>query len=194
MKQLVYRIFAVLLAVLMAFSPCTVALADAVLAAEAEDMVEQLAEDLSQQNPEEAPLTEEKQNEQPEPLEEELPLQDSTEETDEKSYVFQGFPQGYELSRAELDAKALLTDLKVLEALLESQPGVDYVEDEIIVMAEDAEYAELSAVAYNGSLVSYADGVAVIRLTDASVLEAIEAAADMDFAVPAADPPTGLHG
>jgi len=201
MKKFVYRILSVVLALLMIFSSCMVVLADEVLpeadAQVPEPVLEQPDEDPPNAEQDEEELTEIPSEKEPaedlteqveEPVPEEEPTEELAEEPAELPYGFVGMPEGYALSEQELDAKALLTELKVLEALAEADPEIDYIEGQVVMLADSMEYAQMAAEAYNGEVLSYDYGVAVIGLTDATVEQAVEAAADLSLALPAVDP------
>ena len=103
-------------------------------------------------------------------------------------YGLKGMPEGWELSAQDLAGKQKLAANKVPETLASLQPGVDYVADEVIFLADSAEYAMQVAEAYNAELKSCDYGVAVLKLTSVTVLEAVTAAADSEVPLPAVSP------
>lgn len=106
----------------------------------------------------------------------------------ELPYGFKGMPEGYELSKTELAAKQALVDNDVVATLAGLAPGIDYKDGELILSTDSAEYAAMVAEAYSAELDSYAYGIAVLKLSDATVLDAITCAADMESVLPAVDP------
>ncbi len=102
-------------------------------------------------------------------------------------FGFTGMPEDYEFSDEELAKKQALTEHDVVGMLEEMTPGVDYVEGEVFFLADTREYAELVAGAYSAELESYEYGVAILRLSEATTLEAVTAAADMDLPLPAVE-------
>ncbi len=101
---------------------------------------------------------------------------------------FPGMPLDYVLSEEELAGKQALLDHDVVSVLKNLMPGIDYVEDEVFFLAEDEEYAQLVAEAFNAELAGFAYRVAVLRLRSATVLEAVTAAADLTLPFPAVSP------
>ncbi len=98
---------------------------------------------------------------------------------------FAGMPAGYEFSEEELAAKRVLTEMGIVDAV---RNGGSYVEGELVLSTTSEEYAELAAQAYCAELVSFDGYLAVIQLSDATVPEAVEAAADMELPLPAVEP------
>ena len=74
------------------------------------------------------------------------------------------------------------------ETLSKMRAGRDYAKDRLIFLADTREYAETVAAAYSAELVSFSYGVAEIRLTTATVEQALEIAADPENGMPAVDP------
>ena len=73
-----------------------------------------------------------------------------------------------------------------LDGLVE---GKDYEAGTIIVSADSREEAEQYAQAYNGALMDYMEGAALITLSDeVTVMEAVESSADEELLLPAAWP------
>ncbi len=102
-------------------------------------------------------------------------------------YGFRGMPEGYELSEEELSKKKALLDNGIVAMVEDLEPGINYVDNEVFFLADNEEYAEMVAEAYSAELKCYEYGVAVLRLTTASTLEAVTAAADMELPLPAVE-------
>lgn len=113
-----------------------------------------------------------------------------TEETEESklAFGFQGLPEGYVFSEKALEDKLELAEDETVGKLEELNPGEDYAAGELIVPAETREEAELYAQAYCAELVDYDYGMALLRLQEATVLDAVTLAQDMDVPLPAAWP------
>ena len=82
--------------------------------------------------------------EEPEAEEE---AEEEEEEPVELPYGFPGMGEDYELSEAEIAAKLAIAGLP--ESLAALVPGVDYVEGELLLMTDSADYAQLAADAYD---------------------------------------------
>jgi len=106
---------------------------------------------------------------------------------EEKSCSFPGMPEGYVLSAAQLDAKEKLNANNVLSGLASLVPGVDYVDGEVLFLADSTEYALTVAAAYGAELKSFEYGVAKLSLADVSVPDAVAAGADMNSNLPAVE-------
>ena len=131
--------------------------------AEAEEAPEEASEEETEENAEESEEESEKK---------ELP------------YGFAGLPEGYELSAEEQAAKAALSENGVVAALLSGE----YVDGEVLFHADSQEYAELVAEAYSAELAYFNGHFGKLYLTDVTVAEAVEAAADMELPLPAVEP------
>ena len=107
------------------------------------------------------------------------------EEQTKLPYGFAGMPEGYLFSADELAGKQALADHNVPAAVAGLRPGVDYIADEVYFLADSQEYAALVAEAYSAELLSCEWGVAELRLTTATALEAVTAAADPALPLPA---------
>lgn len=142
------------------------------------------------EEPSEEPSEEptEEPTEDPEKAMEETEPEETEEEPVELPYGFPGLPEDFQLSQSALEEKRVLTDMEVLEDLAEMTAGTDYEADTMTIHAETREEAELYAAAYGAELVDYFEGTGLIRLTTATVMEAVEAARDMDLPLPAANP------
>ncbi|MDO4989035.1 MAG: S8 family serine peptidase, partial [Eubacteriales bacterium] len=103
-------------------------------------------------------------------------------------YGFVGMPEGYVLTDEDLEEKQAMADHDMVAELAELTPDEDYVDGEVYFLADDEAYAKLVAEAYNAELKSFEFGVAVLRLKDATVLEAVTAAADPDVPLPPVSP------
>ncbi|MCR5138509.1 MAG: S8 family serine peptidase [Oscillospiraceae bacterium] len=101
-------------------------------------------------------------------------------------YGFKGLPEDYELSEEQLEEKRVLTDEGILAAV-QSGAG-EYVEGEVLFSAESEEYARMVAEAYNAELAEFSGYIGKLLLTDATVAEAVECAADMEMPLPAVEP------
>ncbi|MBR5766372.1 MAG: S8 family serine peptidase [Lachnospiraceae bacterium] len=108
----------------------------------------------------------------------------------ELPYGLAGMPDDYRVSARDMYAKRDLADHGVLSELSALEAGVDYVEDEVLFLADSREYAEEVAAAYNAVLDSYEYGIAVLKLdTDKiSVAEAVEAGMDTRLNLPPVEP------
>lgn len=70
--------------------------------------------------------------------------------------------------------RAALIEHDILSSLKNMTPGKDYAEGQVIISADDREYAEHAAEVYGGSLVSFEYGLGVIGLPDSlSVYDAV---------------------
>ena len=126
---------------------------------------------------------------------------DSAEEAAEASVsgnisdVLKGMPEGFKLSDEEILGKQRIREHDVIRQMENMQPGVDYVEDEVIFYCEDPEYAKTVAEAYGGTLSSCELGVAVIKLDKdkISVKEAVAAGADEATLLPPVDANTKTY-
>lgn len=157
---------------------------------EEETEPEETSEPTEVQEPTEVPSEDptgetEETTEETEPEETEEPEED---ETVELPFGFQGLPDGYVLSESALAEKQVLIDEAVLDELTVMAAGTDYETDTMTIHAETREIAEIYAAAYSAELVDYFDGTGLIRLTTATVAEAVEAAQDMELPLPAANP------
>lgn len=104
------------------------------------------------------------------------------------TYGFPGMPFGYVLSPEELAAKAALITNGTLRQTQEGTPGKDYVVDEVLLLTESEEYANMVAASYSATVKSFSYGLAVIKLDGFSVLEVITAAADPKARLIAVEP------
>lgn len=122
--------------------------------------------------------------------EETVPEETIPEETvpEEEGFVFPGMPEGYVLSEAELTKKQEMISNEVLETLLTLVAGENYAADEIIVAAESQEQAEVIAAAFGGTLLHWGEGLALIQLAGATVVEAVAASLNPEQNLPAASP------
>jgi len=125
------------------------------------------------------------------PPEEDPALATGLEEEDpvEEGFAFPGMPEGFALSSKDLERKAELNEKGVVKSIDEMIAGVEYVEGEVALLSDNREYAEMVAEAYGGELTSYLSGIAVASLPEeATVSDAIKAAADPDSGLPAVYP------
>ncbi len=105
-------------------------------------------------------------------------------------YGFRGMPEGYEFTEAQLAEKRILTDEGILAAV---QSGGEYVEGELLFSADTEEYANLVAEAYNAELAYFTGSMGKLYLTEATVAEAVECAADLELPLPAVEPNWIIH-
>ncbi len=68
--------------------------------------------------------------------------------------VFCGMPDDFTLSSVDRLGKERIAEHDVVSRLDTLEPGVDYVEDEVIFYCDDPDYAQAVAEAYNGTLES----------------------------------------
>ena len=116
---------------------------------------------------------------------EEEPVEEE-EEPAELPCGFPGMGEGYELSEEELAAKLAMADLPAIVAAM--TPGVDYVAGELLFLTGSADYAQQVADAYNAELLYCDELFGRIRLREATVLQAVECAADPEIPLPAVEP------
>ena len=147
--------------------------------------------------PEEEAIPEETVPEETLPVEEAVPEEtipeeetEPTEETEpeDEPFVFPGLPADYVLTEEELAAKEDMTVNEVVKSVSELTAGYDYAADQILISTDSEAYAQMVAAAFGGTLISCEYGIAVIALQEATVLEAITAAADMNQHLPAVSP------
>jgi len=106
--------------------------------------------------------------------------------------VFPGLSYSARLSDEQMSEKTLLADYS--DELAAGLEGVDYVKDQIMVKAESEELAGEYAAAYNGTLLHYEYGLALIELNaddsmeTASVADAVSLSSDASISLPAAWP------
>ena len=177
---------------------------------EAGEPTEIPAEPAEEQEPAEDPVEEPDEEGDPaeEPGEETEPAEEPEEETEgedaeeteentedeekedaeavELPYGFKGMGEDYVLSEEELARKLAIAGLPAELALL--VPDVDYVEGQLIVYAPTEEYAQQVAEAYNADLEEHVGDYALIALREATVLQAVECAANPEIPLPAAEP------
>ncbi|MCR5138510.1 MAG: S8 family serine peptidase [Oscillospiraceae bacterium] len=163
-------------------------------AEEPEELPEEPAE-VPEEEPEEEPTetgseeaAEEKDPEAGEAAEEEAEEEEHASEDSKEAlpYGFKGLPEDYELSEAQLEEKRVLTDEGILAAV---QSGVgEYAAGEVLFSAESVEYARMVAEAYNAELAEFSGYMGKLRLTENTVAEAVECAADMELPLPAVSP------
>lgn len=127
----------------------------------------------------------------PETTEETIPEtteETEPEETEPEETLFPGMPEDYALSASQKADKKDLSGKGCVSTLSGLTEGTDYVAGQIMFWADSEEEAETIAEAYGAALVSYTLHIGVAELTDATVAEAVTAAADMDNNLPAVDP------
>lgn len=106
--------------------------------------------------------------------------------------LFPGLKEGSQLSSAQIASKKKLSSyINEIDTMIE---GVDYVTDEVVVVAETEALAKEYAEAFGGTLKDYALGTAVITLEDKngtgeiSVASAVAASAKEELLLPAVWP------
>lgn len=123
-----------------------------------------------------------------EPVETEPVETEPVETEPEEAPLFPGLPEDYVLSEEALARRDAMLASETLEALSTLTPGKDYVEDEILVYTTSEEDAAIVAAAFNGEVVSCFYNTAVVRLTDVTVLEAVDASLNHELRMPVASP------
>lgn len=105
-------------------------------------------------------------------------------------YELTGMPEGYTLTYEQAEMQDRLRDHDIDSSLEGLSPGRDYENNEVFFLTEDEEYAGIVAEAYNGTLKSFGDGVAVIDLTGSgiSVEDAVRVGMDPSFNLPPVEP------
>lgn len=100
--------------------------------------------------------------------------------------LFPGLPEEYVFSEEQLHQKALLIEhADTLPAYNAPDNEFLYVPGELVYLTESEEDAQLAAEAFGGTLDSYANGVAVIRLpSDRTVGQACLSAASAELKLP----------
>ncbi|WP_051226522.1 S8 family serine peptidase [Butyrivibrio sp. MC2013] len=157
-------------------------------ATESEDETadEEPAEDT--ENAEESKEAEEAEEAKENELEEEALFED--EDAKEDSELL-SMGDDYQLTSDEQEVKDIALENKdEFSNFLALIEGVDYVEDEVVTLADTQEHAEDIAAAYGGSLDSFDNGVAVIDLSESeiSVAKAYECAFDATVEIPVVSP------
>lgn len=95
-----------------------------------------------------------------------------------------GLPLNTEFTAANAEAKAAIAEHGVLESMTGLVPGEDYAADEVMIMAESEEEAQLYAEAFGAEMVS----TTLIRLQGISVADALAASLNEDLLLPAVQP------
>ena len=103
-------------------------------------------------------------------------------------YGLKGLPEGYVLSDEEQAARQESANHDVAGTTAGLTAGKDYEEGVLILTAQSQEQAQLYAEAYSAELLSYSWRIAKIRLTTATVPEAMAAAQDLSLPLPPASP------
>ena len=99
-------------------------------------------------------------------------------------YGLKGMPEGWTPSAQDLEKKQALIDHNVPALIAGLTPGTDYLEGEVWFLCDSEEYARTVAEAYSAELTEFSYGVATLRLTTATVPEAVAAAADPELPLP----------
>lgn len=118
---------------------------------------------------------------------------ESTEPTEETTgepllYGLTGLPEDYVLSRQELADKQEMAEQRVAQNTAALTAGMNYEEGVLLVKADSRQQAACYAAAFSAELVHYRSGMAKLRLTTATVVQALEAAQAEDMPLPAAYP------
>lgn len=111
--------------------------------------------------------------------------------TTEESYadLFPGLSHTYTMTPEQLEAKEILAEHADSIVAMDSLEIGTFEEGQVVYLTEDRYDAELVADAFGGTLDSFAYDVAVINLpAEASVTQAVCAAADSEIALPAVWP------
>lgn len=111
-----------------------------------------------------------------------------TTEPGDLPWGLKGLPEDYVLSDSEKAARQEMVDHDVAGNTAQLTAGKDYEEGILILTAESEEQARLYAEAYSAELVDYSWGIAEIRLTTATVSQAMAAAQDLSLPLPPASP------
>lgn len=162
-----------------------------------EEATEEISEEVSEEASEE--ISEEVSEEATEEISEEVSEEISEEETEEADdgKIFTGLTAAFSFSN---DMLAQKNDLSTnLNSTVGGKEGVDYATNQILVKAENEAQAEMFAEAFDGVLLQYTVGIAVIELnqegddTIVTVAQAVTASADPANYLPAAWPNTIYH-
>lgn len=125
---------------------------------------------------------------------EELTTEELTEETTTElttDVLFPGLPENYSLSSRQLKDKSILATYAddIFELEEESDFSEVYVKGEVVYLTDSEEDALAVAEGFGGTLESFGDGVAVIRLSEErTVGQAVRAAASKSYHLPAVWP------
>lgn len=125
---------------------------------------------------------------------EELTTEELTEETTTElttDVLFPGLPENYSLSSRQLKDKSTLATYAddIFELEEESDFSEVYVKGEVVYLTDSEEDALAVAEGFGGTLESFGDGVAVIRLSEGrTVGQAVRAAASKSYHLPAVWP------
>ncbi len=150
---------------------------------------EPAGEDVSEEERPEEMLPEEEAGEgvSENNLPEEEPAAEELAEKEEDLGGFTGMPDHYRLSSMQIKEKRLLANY--MEDVDESAEGIQYVEGEVMTLAQSEEEAALIAEAYNAEIKSFADDVLVLELgEETTVCDAVQAAASARTLLPAVWP------
>ncbi len=120
-------------------------------------------------------------------LPEEEPAVEELPEKEEDLGGFSGMPDHYRLSSMQIKEKRLLANY--MEDVDESAEGIQYVEGEVMTLAQSEEDAALIAEAYNAEIKSFEDDLLVLELgEETTVCDAVQAAASARTLLPAVWP------
>lgn len=112
--------------------------------------------------------------------------EDEEKKVDEDSVGTMSMPSDYNLTSEQKQMKSALS--ASMGDFDDSAEGVQYVEKQVFTFADSREEAEAIAEAFHAELIEYDEGIAVLRLQETSVGEALRAAAAEDNNLPAVYP------
>ncbi len=108
-------------------------------------------------------------------------------EDEEQKEDYTGLPDDYKLTSKQMESKRELASR--LNEISAYEEGADYVEGQVITLAQTQEEAELIAEAYHAQIVQFDYGVLTLQLgRQDTVNRAMRAAADMEINLPAVWP------
>ena len=120
---------------------------------------------------------------------------DSSSEEEDNFTALPGMPEGYTLSKQQIEQKRAMKD-GILASFGGMKPGDDYVEDEFIYQAGDESEAKLIAEAYDGELSQFSSGIAVAKIREGSgfsLRDLLRASSDTDNNLPPIEPNLIYH-
>lgn len=111
-----------------------------------------------------------------------------TPELEKYPYGIPGLALDAQLGAINAEVKDFLTEKGISELMPGLVPGVDYVSDKVIIVADDEAEAMQIAEAYGAELESFNYGMGVLQLKGLSVAQAMEASMIEELALPAVEP------
>lgn len=107
-------------------------------------------------------------------------LSDDIDEIDAESY---SMPETYVLTSEQIEEKNNLANhIEEYDALV---PGIDYVENEFVVLADSIEEGKTIATAYHSEIKEYDTGVVTLKVKEGKMEEVLYAACSLDNNLPA---------